>query len=196
MTYNAAIANISRDEFDQLMAIVRKPPDEARPRTPEDLWRQSYKEKQQRKIILGFQQDLFDAKPRTHFRRNAPAPHVERPPNETIEAKLARIAGDPHATFGPQRADRPATLTPEEKAAIIRGAANWLRVSQRVRIIDAPGCVDPAFGPQRFLGRAGAIWRLCSQSFAEHCYVFLDPVGGERTFKIEMVELRDLEPLA
>ena len=63
-----------------------------------------------------------------------------------------------------------------------------------MRLIDAPGAVDPAYGIQRFLGRLGVVWRLC-RGFEDHCYVFFDPVGGERTAKIEFVELRDLEPV-
>ena len=63
-----------------------------------------------------------------------------------------------------------------------------------MRLVDAPGSVDPAFGIQRFLGRFGVIWRLC-RSFDDHCYVFFDPVGGERTAKIEFAELCDLEPV-
>ncbi|WP_242121197.1 hypothetical protein [Sphingomonas lacusdianchii] len=196
MTYNPAIANISRAEFDELMAIVRGQPDREQPLDPDDLWRREYLEQQRRNLVVGYQPDLFSKNTVTHYWRHAPAPDVERPPVETIEAKMERIRGDPLATFGPPRADRPAFLSGEQKAEIVRNAANWLRVRQRVRIVDAPGTVDPAFGPQRFLGRAGVVWRLCSRTFAERCYVFLDPVGGERTHKIEMVELRDLEPIA
>ena len=188
MIYDRRVANISREEFEELLAIVRSPP--PGPLTAEDRWRHAYQHEQRRKQVIGYQQDLFDAKAVTHFRRNAPAPEFDRPPVETVAAKLDRIRGDPLATFGPPRSDRPAILSRAAKAAIIRGAANWLRVGQRIRIVDAPGAVNPAFGPQRFLGRAGVIWRLCTGTFAERCYVFLDPVGGERTDKIEMVELR------
>jgi hypothetical protein len=73
-------------------------------------------------------------------------------------------------------------------------AADWLRVRQRVRLVDTPDSVDPAYGIQRFLGRAGVVWRLC-RGFDDHCYVFFDPVGGERKAKIEFVQLRDLEPV-
>lgn len=115
---------------------------------------------------------------------------------ETIEAKLERTKDDPFAAYGPERADRPAYLSKAEKAAIIQGATNWLRVRQRVRIIDAPGAVDPEYGPHLFLGREGVVWKLCTGTFEDHCYVFLDPVGSERTAKIRMVELRDIEPIA
>src|SRR3546814_3349445 len=73
--------------------------------------------------------------------------------SDLLEAKLARIEGDRAASFGPGRADRPTFLTDEEKAVIINGAANWLHIRQRVRIVDGPGPVDPQYGPYRFIGR-------------------------------------------
>ena len=191
MTYDRRIATVSRAEFDELMAIVRAPQKE--PLNNEDRWRRDYQTEQERRRVVGHQQDLFAAKPVTHYHRHRAAPSWDRPPDEPIGAKLRRIAGDPFATFGPERSDRASILSAEEKAAVVDRAANWLRVGQRVRLIDAPGSVDPAFGIQRFLGRFGVIWRLC-RSFEDHCYVFFDPVGGERTDKIEFTELRDLEP--
>lgn len=164
--------------------------------TPEQIWRAAYREAQRRKRILGYQPDLFGGEAVTHFRRNGPAPDFERPPIEELAAKLARIEGDPLATFGPPRADRPAFLSDDERAAIISGAANWLYVGQRVRITDGPGPVDPQYGPYRFIGREGVVWRLCSSVFADHCRVFLDPVGAERAEKIVFIEIRDIEPLA
>src|SRR3546814_13784227 len=104
--------------------------------------------------------------------------------SDLLEAKLARIEGDRAASFGPGRADRPTFLTDEEKAVIINGAANWLHIRQRVRIVDGPGPVDPQYGPYRFIGREGVVWRLCSSVFADRCYVFLDPVGAERAEKL------------
>jgi hypothetical protein len=193
MDYDPRIANVSPEEFAELLAIVRSEPDRA-PLTQDDRWRRDYAEQQRRKRIVGHQHDLFGAPATVHYRRNAPAPEIERPPVETIEAKMKRIAGDPLATFGPPRSDRPAYLSTAEKTAIIAAASNWLRVRQRVLIVDAPGTVDPAFRPQLFLGRRGVVWRLCTGAFADHCYVFLDPVGGERTQKIVFVELRDLAP--
>lgn len=195
MPYNLSVANISEAEFDELMAIVRAAPETARPITDDDRWRRDYQREQARIRIAGYQADLFGAPTVTHYHRHAPGAKVEREP-EPVAVKLARIKGDPHATFGPPRADRPAFLSKEQCDAIVRAAANWLRVRQRVRIVDAPGAVDPQFGPERFLGRTGVVWRLCRRSFAERCYVFLDAVGGERTQKIEMVELRDIEPVA
>lgn len=193
MTYDPRIATVSRAEFDDLMAIVRAPA-AARELSEEDRWRREYQAEQERRRIVGFQADLFAAKPVTYYHRHRAAPSWDRTPDETIEEKLARIAGDPNATFGPPRLDRPARLSAGDRAAIVARAANWLRVGQRVRLVDAPGSVDPAFGIQRFLGRYGVVWRLCSGSFDDHCHVFFDPIGGERTAKIEFVELRDLEP--
>ena len=195
MRYNRKLATVSPEEFAELMAIVYSEPTPARALTPDDHWRRAYQLEQQSKRVLGSQADLFSGRTITHYRRHRPAAEVETPAMETIEAKLDRIADDPLATFGPERADRPAYLSRDDKAAILQGAANWLRVRQRVRIVDAPGAVDPAYGPHLFLGREGVIWRLCNGTFADHCYVFLDPVGAERTAKIRMVEVRDIEPI-
>lgn len=166
-----------------------------RPKTPEQIWRAAYREEQRQKRIVRYQPDLLGGDPVTHFRRHRPAPDFPRPAIESLEAKLARIEGDRAATFGPGRADRPHFLTDEEKAVIINGAANWLHIKQRVKIVDGPGPVDPQYGPYRFIGREGVVWRLCSSVFADRCYVFLDPVGAERAEKIVFVELRDLAPV-
>lgn len=195
MRYNPRLATVSPDEFAELMAIVRLAEDGPRPQTEDDLWRSAYAEEQRQRRVVGYQQDLFGPKATTHYHRNRAAPASARPPVETIEQKLERIHGDPSATFGPPRSDRPSILSQAERAAIVRKAGNWLAVRRRVRLVDAPGSVDPAFGIQRYLGREGVVWRLCAGPFADHCYVFFDPVGAERTAKIEMAELRDLEPV-
>ena len=193
MSYDRRIADVSPTEFAELLAIAKQSREPPGMLSDEDRWRRDYQAAQERRRVVGYQQDLFSTKPVTHYHRHRPVPTWDRPPEETIEAKLERIAGDPFATFGPERIDRPAILSADEKAAIVARAANWLRVGQRVRLIDAPGAVDRAFGIQRYLGRYGVVWRLC-RSFADHCYVFFDPIGGERTAKIEFAELRDLEP--
>ncbi len=186
---------ISPQEFEALMTIVRAPP--AEPVLSEaGRWRKEYREAQFHQRIIGVQHDLFGAPAVTRYHRHAPQAPFKRPPVESIDAKLQRIKGDPLATFGPKRADRPAYPTQEEKDAIIRGAANWLHLGQRVQIVDGPTPVDPAFGGYRFIGRMGAVHRLCSSVFADHVYVFLDPVGAERAEKIAFVELRDLAPVA
>lgn len=194
MTYNPRIATVSEAEYAELMAIVRHK-EEPRPLSDDDRWRADYAEEQRRRRVVGYQQDLFTSTAITHYRRSPAAPVVERPPVETVAAKLERIKGDPFATFGPPRSDRPSTLSQRQQRTIARNAANWLNVRQRVTLVDAPGSVDPAFGIQRYLGRHGVIWRLCGSTFADHCYVFFDAVGAERTAKIHMVEVRDLAPL-
>lgn len=193
MTNAADLDAMTDEEFLAYLAAL----DEAqRPSTPEQLWRATYREEMRQRRIVGYQPDLFGRDPVTHYRRHRPAAEFPRPPVESIAGKLARIEGDPLAALGPPRADRPANLSPDEKASIINGAANWLHVSQRVKIVDGPGPVDTEYGPYRFIGREGVVWRLCSTVFADHCRVFLDPVGAERGEKIVFVELRDLQPLA
>jgi len=194
MIYNPRIATVSEAEFDELMAIVRDQA-EPRPLSDDDRWRADYAEEQRRRRIVGYQQDLFTSTAITHYRRSPAAPVIERPSVETVAAKLERIKGDPFATFGPPRTDRPSILSYRDRRVIVRNAANWLLVRSRVKLVDAPGSVDPAFGIHRYLGRTGVIWRLCGSTFADHCYVFFDAVGAERSAKIHMVEVRDLVPL-
>lgn len=185
---------ITPEEMEELLAIVRAPPPE--PVLSEaGRWRKEYREAQARKRIAGVQHDLFGGPATTHYHRHDPQAPFKRPAIETIDAKLQRIAGNPTATFGPARADRPAYLSTEERDEIIRSAANWLHLGQRVRIVDGPGAVDPAYGGYRWIGREGVVYRLCSPVFAERVYVFLDPVGSERAEKVAFVEIRDLEPI-
>ena len=195
MRYDPRIATVSRAEFEELLAIVRLADAPPRPKTEDDRWRADYAEAQRRRRIVGYQQDIFSSTTMTHYRRNAARPEWVRAPVETVEQKLERIKGDPFATFGPPRSDRPSILTPQERAEIVRKAGNWLSVRRRVRRGDAPRWLIPAFGTQRYLGREGVVWRLCSAPFDDHCYVFFDAVGAERTAKIEFAELRDLEPV-
>lgn len=195
MIYNPRIATVPEAEYNELIAIMRDQA-EPRPLSDDDRWREEYAEDQRRRRINGYQQDLFNSTAITYYRRSPAAPIMERPPVETIAAKLDRIKDDPLATFGPPRSDRQSILTHRQRQTIVRGAANWLNVRQRVTLIDVPGSVDPAFGIQRYLGRHGVIWRLCGSTFADHCYVFFDAVGAERTAKIQMVEVRDLVPVS
>lgn len=170
---------------------------EARERamTPDDHWRKAYQAEQRRKREVGQQDDLFGAKPTMHYHRNRPAPDFPRPPIEGIAEKLARIEGDPLATFGPPRSDRPAFLSKDQEAELVRGAANWLRVGQRVRLVDGSTPIAPEFGNYRYIGREGVVWRLGVAPFEHHIYVYFDPVGGERVDKIAFVELRDIIPV-
>ena len=195
MNYNPSLATVPEHEFDELMSIVR---DQAMPKpiSDDDRWRADYAEEQRRRRIVGYQQNLFTSTAVTHYRRNPAAPIVERLPVETVGSKLTRIRGNPLATFGPPRSDRPSILTARQKRTFVSNTANWLTVRQRVTLADAPGSVDPTYGIQRYLGRSGVIWRLCGATFADHCYVFFDAVGAERTAKIHMVEIRDLRPLS
>lgn len=168
----------------------------ARQLTPDAQWRRDYAEDQRRKRIVGVQHDLFGAKPITHHRRNpGKAQAIDPRWRESVAAIVERARLDPSAAYGVEREDRPTYLTAEQKTAIVASAANWLRIGQRIRIVDAPGAVDPAYGPGKLIGREGVVFRLCSAVFAERVYVFLDPLGAERVEKIEFVELRDLEPI-
>ena len=187
LVYDPSFATIDEATFNELVALMRdgaprKPP------TPEALWRRAYHEAVFNRRLVGVQHDLFGGKPTTHMHKAKPGPISDWKP-EPVEEKLARIARDPNATFG---IGRPA-LTDDQKTAVIRGAANWLRVGQRVRIIGSFASYDGR--ADRRIGRKGVVWRLCSPVFADHTYVYLDPVGAERAEKITMVELRDVEPI-
>lgn len=187
LVYDPSFATVTEEEFNELVAIVRDGPT-AKPLTPEAQWRRDYHRAMFNRRLVGVQPDLFGAKPVTHLHRAKPGPVVDWKP-EPVEEKLARIAHDRSATFG---IGRPA-LSDEEKAAVIRGAANWLRVGQRVRLVGSFASYDGR--AERRVGRKGVIWRLCSPVFADHTYVYLDPIGAERVEKIAQVELRDVAPI-
>src|SRR3546814_14733207 len=55
------------------------------------------------------------------------------------------------------RAEKPQTPEQIWRALTARSnaAANWLYVSQRVRIIDGPDSVEPQYGTYRLIGREG-----------------------------------------
>lgn len=183
------------EEIAEMMALQREVSRE-KPLTAEQQWRRDYKEEQRRKREIGVQHDLFGAPPVRHFKRNpGKAQTIDQRPREAVADIVARAQRDPTAAFGVARADRPTYPSAEEKARIIANASNWLRIGQRVMIVDAPGSVDPQFGTGRWIGRKGVVWRLCSSVFADRCYVFLDPLGQERTDKIEFLELRDIQPI-
>ena len=187
MVFDPSVATVSEEEFNELVAIMRDGPN-AKPLTPEAQWRRDYHKAMFHRRLVGVQPDLFGGKPVTHMYKAAPGPVSDWKP-EPVEEKLSRIARDPQATFG---IGRPA-LSPEELAVVIDGAANWLRIAQRVRIAGAFASYDGR--AERRIGRKGVIWRLCSPVFAGHTYVYLDPTGAERVEKIVMVELRDVEPI-
>ena len=187
IVFDPSVATVSEEEFNELVAIMRDGPN-AKPLTPEAQWRRDYHKAMFHRRLVGEQPDLFGGKPVTHMYKAAPGPVSDWKP-EPVEEKLSRIARDPQATFG---IGRPA-LSPEELAVVIDGAANWLRIAQRVRIAGAFASYDGR--AERRIGRKGVIWRLCSPVFAGHTYVYLDPTGAERVEKIVMVELRDVEPI-
>ncbi len=187
LVYDPSFATVDETTFNELVALMRdgmprKPP------TPEALWRRAYHEAMFNRRLVGVQHDLFGGKSTTHMHKAKPGPVSDWKP-EPVGEKLARIARDPGATFG---IGRPA-LGEDEKAAVIRGAANWLRIGQRVRIVGSFASYDGR--ADRRVGRKGVIWRLCSPVFADHTYVYLDPIGAERAEKIAMVELRDVVPI-
>ena len=70
MIYDPRIATVSRAEFDELMAIVRAPPDPTRVLTEEDRWRRDYQAEQEQRRVIGYQQDLFAAKATTYYHRH------------------------------------------------------------------------------------------------------------------------------
>lgn len=194
-----------RDAASDLPALPEPDPDETakvaaigRAITPprmlsgDDLWRRQYREAMARTRIMGVQHDLFDAAAVTHHHRLPRRPTFEMPPVETIAAKLERIEGNPFATFGPPGDRTP--LSADEKAEMLRSAANWLRVGQRVRVRDSARSIDGST-ERRVLGRLGVVWRLCSSVFEDHVHIFLDPVRGERVEKIVFIEIRHLDPV-
>lgn len=187
LVYDPSIATVDEATFNELVALMRDGAP-SKPPTPETLWRRAYHKAMFERRLIGVQPDLFGAKPVTHMHRAKPGPVATWTP-EPVEEKLARIARNTQATFG---VGRPA-LSPEERDAVIAGAANWLRIGQRVRIAGSMTSYDGR--AERRIGRKGVIWRLCSSVFADHTYVYLDPIGAERAEKIAMVELRDVEPI-
>jgi len=187
LVYDPSIATVDEATFNELVALMR----DGAPRKPPTLeasWRRAYHQAMFDRRLVGVQHDLFGGKPTTHMHKAQPGPASDWT-SEPVEDKLARIARDPAATFG---IGRPA-LSEGEKAAVIRGAANWLRIGQRVRIIGSFASYDGH--ADRRVGRKGVIWRLCSPVFADHTYLYLDLIGAERTEKIAMIELRDIEPI-
>jgi hypothetical protein len=187
----ATPVELSVDEAAAIVTIDREPP-RPEPRSAESLWRRQYREAMAKRRILGVQHDLFGAPPVTHYYRLPRRPPFEIPPIETLDAKLQRIEDDPHATFGPPEEAR--RMAAEEKAEMLRLAANWLRVGQRVRVRDCSRSIDGA-RERRLLGRFGVVWRLCSPVFGDCTYVYLDPVRGERTEQIVFLAICDLEPV-
>ncbi|UHC17865.1 hypothetical protein LRS73_08415 [Methylobacterium currus] len=159
-------------------------------------WRAEYRQAQYKRALIGIQTDLLGGPAVEVFRASPkqPAPPVWTPDYEVErfgdlppEEQARRLAEDPQMPFA--RTTR-AKLTPEEIAALVAGAANWLRVGQGVQITGAPLTFDGC--DERRVGRTGVIWRLCSAVFADHVYVNLNLIGAERSEKVVFVELRDV----
>jgi hypothetical protein len=91
----------------------------------------------------------------------------------TAEEQARQLVSDPQTPFAHTTR---ASLTEAEKAALIAGAANWLRVGQPGRIVGAPLTLNG--DAARRVGRTGVVWRLCSVAFADHAYVDLDLIGA------------------
>lgn len=162
-------------------------------------WRAQYRQAQYERALIGIQPDLLGGPAIEVFRATQkalkPAPwtkdyevefFADLPPDEQEQ----RLRADPQTPFA--RTTR-GELTKDERKALVASAANWLRVGQRVRIVSAPLSFDGQ--TEAKVGREGVIWRLCSAAFNDHTYVNLDLIGAERSEKIRMVELRDVEPI-
>ncbi len=166
---------------------------------PEGKWRTEYRKAQSQRRLAVVQLDLLGAPAVTHFHRNPRPPtaqdwpldyEVTRFQDLSPEEQKRLLAEDPNTSWAISTRRR---LTPEEKAAVIAGAANWLRLGQRVRIVSTTPSIDGEH--ERRVGRTGVIWRTCSSVFADYVHVNLDLVGQERTEKIVFVELRDVMPI-
>ncbi|MDV2986888.1 hypothetical protein PUR23_28080 [Methylorubrum populi] len=162
-------------------------------------WRAEHRQALYERALIGLQPDLFGAAAVEVFRALPKAPRPEPwIPDYTVEyfhdlspdEQARRLAADPQTPFARTTRSR---LSKEETAALVAGAANWLRVGQRVRITSAPLTLDGEACSR--VGRKGLVWRLCSPVFADHVYVNLDLVGAERSEKIAFLELRDIEPI-
>lgn len=167
--------------------------------SPEGQWRAEYRNAHRQRRVAGLQLDMFGAPATTHFHRNPQAPMPDDWPFDYEMTRFQDLTSDEQARG---RVENPMTpwaistrrrLTPEETAAVIAGAANWLRLGQRVRIISATPSIDGK--KERQVGRTGVIWRTCGSVFADYVHVNLDLVGQERSEKIVFLELRDVMPI-
>ncbi len=162
-------------------------------------WRAEYRQAQYERALIRIQTDLLGGPAIEVFRASqkqpAPAPwtldyQIERVDDLAPEDLARRLAADPQTPFA--RTTR-AKLTPEEVAALVVSASNWLRVGQPVRITGSPLTFDGS--DERHVGRTGVIWRLGGQAFSDYVYVNLDLIGAERSEKVVFIELRDVAPV-
>lgn len=154
-----------REELDRLLGESEPPA-----LTPEGQWRAEYRKAQRQRRLASVQPDMFGAPATEHFHRNPTPPKAEDWPLDyeitrfhdlSPDEQAQLLAADPHTPWA-RRTRNP--LTPEEKAAMIASAANWLRLGQRVRIIGTSPSIDGS--NERRVGRVGVVWRLCSSTFA------------------------------
>lgn len=106
------------------------------------------------------------------------------------EEQFSLLAEDPYAPWARTTRKR---LSPEEKAAMIASAANWLHLGQRVRTTGSAPSIDGS--NERRVGRVGVVWRTYRPPFEDYVHINLDLVGQECTEKVVFVELRDVVPL-
>ena len=183
-----------REELERLPGEAERPTP-----SPEAQWRAEYRKAQHQRRLAGAQPDLFGGPTIEHFHRNAKPPAPENWPLDyemtrfrdlSPEEQAAKLAADPHTPWAQTTRQK---LTPEEMAALIASAANWLRLGQRVRITGSSPSIDGT--NERRVGRAGVVWRLCSAAFDDYVYINLDLIGQERSEKVVFVELRDVVPI-
>lgn len=183
-----------REELDRLFGETDPPA-----LTSEGQWRADYRKAQRQRRLAGVQPDMFGAPATVHFHRNPTPPKAEDWPLDyditrfhdlSPDEQKEQLAADPHTSWAQTTRNM---LTPEEKAAVIASAANWLRLGQRVRITDTSPSIDGS--NERRVGRVGVVWRLCSPTFADYVYINLDLVGQERSEKVIFIELRDVTPI-
>ncbi|WP_288083782.1 hypothetical protein [Shinella sp.] len=167
--------------------------------TPDGQWRADYRKAQRQCRIAGVRPDMFGAPATEHFHRNRKPPKAEDWPLDfeitrfhdlSPKEQAHQLAADSHTPWARSTRKK---LTPEERAAMIASAANWLRLGQRVRIMGTSPSIDGA--NERRVGRAGVVWRVCGEPFADYVHINLDLIGQERTEKVVFVELRDVEPI-
>ncbi|WP_430442303.1 hypothetical protein [Shinella sp.] len=167
--------------------------------TPDGQWRADYRKAQHQRRLASVQPDMFGAPATEYFHRNPKPPKTEDWPLDfeitrfqdlSPEEQAQQLAADPQTPWASSTRKK---LTPEERAAMIASAANWLRLGQRVRIIGTSRSIDGS--NERRVGRVGVFWRLCSSTFADYVYVNLDLAGQERSEKVIFIELRDVMPI-
>jgi len=151
-----------REELERLLGETESPT-----LTPEGRWRADYRNAQRQRRPAGIQPDMFGAPATEHFHRNPkPSKAEDWPLDDDItrfhdlspDEQKQQLAADPHTPWARTTAK---SLTPEEKAAMIASAANWLRLGQRVRITGTSPSIDGS--NERRVGRVGVVWRLCSR---------------------------------